>query len=142
MCGWVSPATVWLRRLVSTPPTTLPVSRSKTLPRPRSALEKMIAALPETHFSRVHSLPMSGSRREAAPSSNLFALFDCIIDPETGTYLSEDYSFCLRWRRIGGEIWLDAASKLTHWGPYEFVGNHASRFYGVTGSKDSTAAPR
>ena len=108
----------------------------------RSALEKMIAAYPKTHFSRVHSLPMSGSRREAAPSSNLFALFDCIIDPETGTYLSEDYSFCLRWRRIGGEIWLDAASKLTHWGPYEFVGNHASRFYGVTGSKDSTAAPR
>ena len=108
----------------------------------RSALERMIAAYPETHFSRVHSLPMSGSRREAAQNSNLFALFDCIIDPETGAYLSEDYSFCLHWRRIGGEIWLDAASKLTHCGPYEFVGDHASRFYGVTGSKDSTAGPR
>ena len=100
------------------------------------------ATLNETHFSRVYSLPMSGSRREAAQNSNLFALFDCIIDPETGAYLSEDYSFCLHWRRIGGEIWLDAASKLTHCGPYEFVGDHASRFYGVTGSKDSTAGPR
>ena len=99
----------------------------------RSALEKMIAAYPETHFGRVHSLPMSGSRGDAAPSSNLFALFDCIIDPDTGAYLSEDYSFCLRWRRIGGEIWLDAASKLTHCGPYEFVGDHASRFRGATG---------
>jgi len=101
----------------------------------RSALERMIAAYPETHFSRVHSLPMSGSRREAAQSSNLFALFDSIIDPETGAYLSEDYSFCLRWRRIGGEIWIDAASKLTHSGPYEFVGDHASRFFEATRSK-------
>jgi hypothetical protein len=75
---------------------------------------------------------MSGSRREAVPSSNLFALFDCIIDPETGVYLSEDYSFCLRWRKIGDEIWIDAASKLTHSGPYDFVGDHASRFYGLT----------
>ena len=37
-----------------------------------------------------------------------------MIDPESGAYLSEDYSFCLRWRRIGGEIWIDAASKLNH----------------------------
>ena len=96
----------------------------------RSALEKMIAAYPETHFSRVHSLPMSGSRQDGAQSSNLFALFDFIIDPETGSYLSVDYSFCLRWRKIGGEIWIDAASKLTHSGPYEFVGDHASRFHG------------
>jgi hypothetical protein len=108
----------------------------------RNALEKMIAAYPETHFNRVHSMPMSGSRREAGKSSNLFALFDCIIDPETGAYLSEDYSFCLRWRRIGGEIWIDAASKLTHSGPYEFVGDHASRFHEATGSKGPVPGPR
>jgi hypothetical protein len=98
----------------------------------RSAVEKMIAAYPETHFSRVHILPMSGSRRDTPQSSNFFALFDCIIDPETGAYLSEDYSFCLRWRKIRGEIWLDAASQLSHCGPYEFVGDHAPRFHGVT----------
>jgi hypothetical protein len=93
----------------------------------RSALERMAAAYPETRFSRVHSLPKSGSRRHAAQSPNLFALFDCIIDPATGAYLSEDYSFCRRWRQIGGEIWIDGASKLTHSGNYEFVGDHASR---------------
>ena len=96
----------------------------------RGALERMITAYPDTHFRRVHSMPTSGSRRDSVESSNLFALFDCIIDPETGAYLSEDYSFCLRWRKIGGEIWIDAASKLTHSGPYEFVGDHAARFYG------------
>ena len=92
----------------------------------------MVAAYPETHFSRVHRLPMSGIRRDAVQRSNLFALFDCIIDPETGTYLSEDYSFCLRWRKIGGEIWIDGTSQLTHSGPYQFVGSHASRFSGGT----------
>jgi hypothetical protein len=96
----------------------------------RSVLERMVAAYPETHFNRVHGLPMSGSRRDDMQSSNLFALFDCMIDPETSTYLSEDYSFCLRWRKIGGEIWLDNASKLTHAGPYQFVGDHASRRVG------------
>jgi hypothetical protein len=96
----------------------------------RAALERMIAAYPETHFSHAHILPKSGARRDAQPSSNLYALFDCIIDPETGAYLSEDYSFCRRWRHIGGEIWIDVASKLTHSGPYEFVGDHASRFFG------------
>jgi hypothetical protein len=96
----------------------------------RRALEKMIGAYPETHFSHVHSLPMSGLRRDAVQSPNLYALFDCIIDPDTGAYLSEDYSFCRRWRQIGGEIWIDAASKLTHTGPYEFVGDHVSRFNG------------
>jgi len=98
----------------------------------RSALERMIAAYPETRFSYVHSLPKSGLRCEAVQSPNLFALFDCIIDRETGAYLSEDYSFCRRWRQIGGEIWIDAASKLTHSGQYEFVGDHAARFYGLT----------
>lgn len=100
----------------------------------RGVLERMIAAYPETHFSRVHSLPMSGSRSDAAQSSNLFAFFDCIIDPETGAYLSEDFSFCRRWRQIGGEIWIDVTSKLTHSGPYEFVGDCASRFHGLTSS--------
>jgi hypothetical protein len=94
----------------------------------RSAIERMIAAYPETHFSHVQSFPISGTRRDAVRSPNLYALFDCIIEPKTGAYLSEDYSFCLRWRQIGGEIWLDAASKLNHCGSYEFVGDHASRF--------------
>jgi hypothetical protein len=98
----------------------------------RAALLRMVAAYPETHFTSVHTMPISGIRRLTPPSANLFALFDCIIDPETGAYLSEDYSFCLRWRRIGGEIWIDGASKLTHSGPYEFVGDHASRLQAWT----------
>jgi hypothetical protein len=105
----------------------------------RRAIERMIAAYSETHFSHVQGLPMSGSRCSAAQSSNLFALFDCIIEPETGAYLSEDYSFCLRWRRIGGEIWIDTASKLTHTGAYQFVGDSRSRHEQSESRKPSEA---
>src|ERR1700683_685472 len=52
----------------------------------RSALERMIAAYPETHFSHVHILPMSGTRGQTVQGANLFALFDCIIAPETRPY--------------------------------------------------------
>ena len=87
----------------------------------RAALLKMIAAYPETKFKSVQSFPPSPG------SDNLYALFDCMID-EQGTYLSEDYAFCRRWTKIGGAIWLDRTSALTHTGPYGFQGNAAARF--------------
>lgn len=43
-----------------------------------------------------------------------YAIFDTLIDDRT--YLSEDYTFCKRWRDLGGEIWCDPKIKLTHWG--------------------------
>jgi len=52
-----------------------------------------------------------------------YAFFDCIIEPNSRRYLSEDYSFCNRWIDIGGEIWLDSLCKLSHTGSYEFKGN-------------------
>ena len=89
----------------------------------RTVFERMIAAYPELKFKAVH-METSGM----ASTGNLCALFDCIIDPESGTYLSEDYSFCRRWRAIGGEIWLDLHSELTHTGAQPFVGDCAPRF--------------
>lgn len=48
-----------------------------------------------------------------------YALFDTMIDnyyDGQNVYLSEDYTFCKRWRQIGGEIWCDPKIKLKHWG--------------------------
>ncbi len=56
------------------------------------------------------------------------ALFNCLVDKPTGTYLSEDYSFCKRWRDMDGEIWIDLQSKLTHTGPISFKGDVTSQF--------------
>ena len=53
----------------------------------------------------------------------MYALFDCIIDPDSRRYLSEDYTFCRRWQQIGGDIWLDPRVALNHVGHYTFRGN-------------------
>jgi hypothetical protein len=50
------------------------------------------------------------------------------IDRETGEYLSEDYAFCRRWRDLGGELWVDLQSKLTHVGPMRFAGDVSTMF--------------
>ncbi len=88
----------------------------------RGVLERMIAAYPQLKFSKIDTLT-----NETPKSQHLCALFDCMIDAETGTYLSEDYSFCRRWRAIGGEIWLDNESKLSHTGPQRFDGDLSQR---------------
>ena len=53
----------------------------------------------------------------------MYALFDCIIDPDTRRYLSEDYTFCRRWQQMDGDIWLDPRVSLNHVGHYTFNGN-------------------
>jgi len=89
----------------------------------RSLLERMIEAYPELCYSGIHSYPMF----KAAPATQ-FALFDCMIEPKTKVYLSEDYAFCQRWRQLGGKIWLDTEGRLTHVGHHEYAGHPAQRF--------------
>jgi hypothetical protein len=93
----------------------------------RHVLEKMCAhpAYAPLRFHREHSLD------ELAGSPNRFALFECMIDPANGTYLSEDFAFCKRWTDIGGEIWADLESRLDHVGPSVFHGEVASQFAAV-----------
>ncbi len=88
----------------------------------RETLLKMIAKYPELKYSGQHLAqdPFKGSEFR-------YALFNCFIEPETGVYLSEDYSFCRRWTDMGGEIWMDLKSQLTHVGPMSFVGNFATQ---------------
>lgn len=50
------------------------------------------------------------------------AIFDCMIDPETRRYLSEDYAFCRRWQQIGGKIYADVTAVLGHVGNLRFSG--------------------
>jgi hypothetical protein len=88
----------------------------------RAALEKMCAHYASLRFRREHS------NDSLAGSANRFALFECMIEPETGVYLSEDFSFCKRWTDIGGEIWADAESRLNHVGPAVFYGDVATQF--------------
>jgi hypothetical protein len=94
----------------------------------RHVLERMCAhpAYAPLQFFREHTHDaLAGSR-------NRFALFECMIDPADGTYLSEDFAFCRRWTDIGGEIWADLNSRLDHVGPSVFHGDVASQFQAAT----------
>jgi hypothetical protein len=90
----------------------------------RHVLERMCQhpAYASLQFFREHSLDA------LAGSPNRFALFECMIDPNTATYLSEDFAFCKRWTDIGGEIWADLESRLDHVGPSVFRGDVSSQF--------------
>jgi hypothetical protein len=50
------------------------------------------------------------------------AVFDCMIDPESRRYLSEDYAFCRRWQQVGGKIYADIHTTLGHVGNLPFSG--------------------
>ena len=77
------------------------------------------------------------SQDALAGSANRFALFECMIDPATGTYLSEDFAFCKRWTDLGGEIWADLDSRLDHVGPSVFHGDVASQFAAAPSAADA-----
>jgi len=89
----------------------------------RHVIEQMAKAYPDTKFKTLPSFPAT-----PVSSENLYALFDPMIDKDTGEYISEDYAFCRRWRALGGEIWLDTTARLTHSGAYDFKGNPAKRY--------------
>ncbi len=81
----------------------------------RQALARICAAHPEL---RARQSDMTG-----AVVSEAVMIFDTLIEPETGEYLSEDYAFCRRWRDLGGEIKADFRSRLTHVGHTTYSGS-------------------
>jgi hypothetical protein len=90
----------------------------------RGALEAMCARPPELQYKRDHAAD------DGAAGDKRFALFESMI-ADDGTYLSEDFAFCKRWTDMGGEIWADLRSTLSHVGPMTFRGNLASQFAGA-----------
>jgi len=53
-----------------------------------------------------------------------YALFDCGV--EDGHYYSEDWLFCDRWTKMGGDIYIDVSINLTHTGIEDYRGCYLS----------------
>jgi len=86
----------------------------------RATFEKYEATFPHLHYKPDHV------RTEAFDGSReIMAYFDCIIDPESKRYLSEDYMFCYNVQKMGGKVWLCPWMKLQHVGSYVFGGSLA-----------------
>lgn len=84
----------------------------------RDAFEQYAAAYPQFSYKpdHVRTEHFDGSRE-------IHAFFDCVIDPESKRYLSEDYMFCQWARKIGIKVWLCPWMKLEHQGTYVFGGS-------------------
>lgn len=61
------------------------------------------------------------------PIKEYYALFDCMIDPDSKRYLSEDYAFCRRWQMMGKSIKMNIESTLGHIGTIPFTFNLKQR---------------
>ena len=89
----------------------------------RSTLEKMFQAFPSTKYTDDISFLRPEENRFA------YALFDCGVEDDH--YYSEDWMFCSRWTKMGGEIWVDISINLTHIGIERYSGSYMSQLVNV-----------
>jgi hypothetical protein len=84
----------------------------------RKAFEKYEAAYPEFKYlpDHVRSNNFDGTRE-------IMAYFDCVIEPKSKRYLSEDYMFCQWSRNAGIKVWMCPWMRLNHTGSYQFGGS-------------------
>lgn len=80
----------------------------------RHVLEKMMKAFPSTKYVDDVNFLQEHENKYA------YALFDCGV--EDGHYFSEDWLFCKRWSKMGGDIWLDVSINLIHTGIEDYRG--------------------
>ena len=102
---------------------------------PRATLVKYMEAYPELSYKPDHIRTdnFDGTRE-------ITAFFDCIIDPKTKRYLSEDYFFCQKAREANMSVWMCPWMQLNHVGTYTFRGNMAAiGQLGVTATADNSS---
>lgn len=84
----------------------------------RRLLTNMMKAFPSTKYVD----DVSFLRPEE--NAMAYALFDCGV--EEGHYFSEDWLFCDRWTKMGGEVFIDVSINLTHTGIEDYRGCYVS----------------
>ena len=84
----------------------------------RTTIEKMMDAFKYTKYTDDIGF-LKGEENKYA-----YALFDCGV--ENDHYLSEDWMFCERWRKIDGTIHVDVTINLIHTGQEQFNGCYLS----------------
>lgn len=83
----------------------------------REVIETLCQRHPELRYT-----PDQLDRDSGLAGDHLTALFQPLIDPDTGHLLSDDYAFCHRVRAAGFRLWLAPWMRTTHTGPARFGG--------------------
>ena len=84
----------------------------------REVIEKMSQTFPSTKYTDDVGF------LEPSENKYAYALFDCGV--EDGHYFSEDWLFCKRWTKMGGNIYIDVSINLTHTGIEDYRGSFMS----------------
>lgn len=86
----------------------------------RKTFEKYKEVFPNLSYKPDHirTAAFDGSRE-------IHAYFDCIIDPVSKRYLSEDYMFCYNVQKAGLKVWFCPWMQTQHVGTYVFGGSLA-----------------
>jgi len=84
----------------------------------REVIEKMMTAFPSTKYTDDISFLQPEENKYA------YALFDCGVEDDH--YYSEDWMFCHRWSKMGGDICVDVSINLTHIGIENYRGSFIS----------------
>jgi hypothetical protein len=82
----------------------------------RGMLEMMFKAFPSTKYRDDVGF-LNGTEHDFA-----YALFDCGVEDDH--YYSEDWLFCHRWTKMGGDIYIDVTIGLVHTGIEDFNGSY------------------
>lgn len=93
----------------------------------RTVYERMIEAYPESRISR------SSTIEDGCPAAMPWLHNFFPVEVVNGELMPEDYSFCRRWRLLGGKVWADPSIKLTHYGAHTYTGDPMSMFQRATG---------
>ena len=84
----------------------------------REVFEKLAKEYPER---KTVNKQLVGNKVETM-EKGWYTFFETAQDPENG-YLGEDIAFCRLWTNIGGKIYADTQTPLTHFGSHAFHGS-------------------
>lgn len=77
----------------------------------KNCIKKMVEAYPKQYF------------HNESKTKEFYPLFDYFVDEEKNYKWGEDYSFCIRWKNIGGKVWIDPEIGMGHIGLKVFEGH-------------------
>ena len=89
----------------------------------REVFEKLAEKYPER---KTVNKQLVGNKVETM-EKGWYTFFETAQDPENG-YLGEDIAFCRLWTNIGGKIYADTQTPLTHFGSHAFHGSLNTMF--------------
>lgn len=88
----------------------------------RDLVTTMLEKMPQIVDERLHLHP-AGDTIKQAGSNRIIRAFEKLDLPERGL-VSEDLSFCLRWKECGGSTWAAIGYPISHVGPYDYRGRY------------------